>query len=239
MASIGIKPVTPESRRKPLQPRNTQVNLTPIIAGKQNGDHRPRSATEVFQIVWDKENRLVGGSAVDKKFDESTVGICPKTKSQGERDGNIFSGKGTDGIASLGIRGKENCQIDSKKLGASLAEELEAIREKMVRLSLERERTEELLRERELVLERKREEMDERVRFQEKAETEVKRLQILKQLRSLVNNFPLDSLREIEQQKKSNNQAPLQVKVEESLEEKKKEISENESAEAGKVMREN
>lgn len=71
-----------------------------------------------------------------------------------------------------------------ESLDPSLAEELSAIREKLDRLRLEKEKTEKLLKERDLMLEMQVNEMEKRGQVQRMLEIEVDRLYRLNQLRS-------------------------------------------------------
>lgn len=69
----------------------------------------------------------------------------------------------------------------------SLADELNAIREKMERLKADRERTEEILKAREVTMEMKMKEIEERGEIQKVLEIEVDRLYRLNELRSVCN----------------------------------------------------
>ncbi|KAM7463884.1 hypothetical protein LguiA_032005 [Lonicera macranthoides] len=90
-----------------------------------------------------------------------------------------------------------------ESLDPSLAEELSAIREKLDRLRLEREKTEKLLKERDLMLEMQMNEMEKRGQVQRMLEIEVDRLYRLNQLRSsCMRVTSIRSLRDKEQEKK-------------------------------------
>ncbi|XP_050212481.1 uncharacterized protein LOC126664240 [Mercurialis annua] len=90
-------------------------------------------------------------------------------------------------------------------LDASLAEELSAMRKKVDRLKVEKEKTEKLLNERRNFLELKMKEMEDRCEIQKKFEIEVDRLFRLKELHSSCSMriSPIRSLREKEQEKKT------------------------------------
>ena len=77
---------------------------------------------------------------------------------------------------------KENNPGFALPIDASLAEELNAVRQKLERLRLDRERTEKMLRERTRVLDLQIIEMEQRGEFQKELEIEVDRLYRLKQL---------------------------------------------------------
>lgn len=75
-------------------------------------------------------------------------------------------------------------------IDASLAEELSAIRKKMERLRLDRERTEKMLKERDLVMEMQMKELESRGQIQKILEIELDRIYRLNQLhtRSIVSS---------------------------------------------------
>ncbi|XP_057486632.1 high mobility group B protein 13-like [Actinidia eriantha] len=86
---------------------------------------------------------------------------------------------------------------------ASLAEELSAIRERLERQRLDREKTEKMLRERDLVMEMNLKEMFKRGEVQKQLEMEVDRLFRLKELQSSMKISPIRSLREKQEDWKS------------------------------------
>ncbi|KAJ4832554.1 hypothetical protein Tsubulata_000117 [Turnera subulata] len=90
-----------------------------------------------------------------------------------------------------------------ESLDVSLAEELSAIRQKLERLRLDKERTEKMLKEREVALDLKMKEILQRGEAQKRLEIEVDRLYRLKQLQSYTTRIsPIRSLREKEHEKK-------------------------------------
>ncbi|XP_076883574.1 uncharacterized protein LOC143532397 [Bidens hawaiensis] len=92
--------------------------------------------------------------------------------------------------------------VQIEQFEVSLADELNAIREKMERLKADRERTEEILKAREVTMEMKMKEIEERGEIQKVLEIEVDRLYRLNELRSVCNRIlPIRSLREKEQEK--------------------------------------
>ncbi|KAL8504943.1 hypothetical protein ACS0TY_016226 [Phlomoides rotata] len=96
---------------------------------------------------------------------------------------------------------KESSVIES--IDASLAEELSAIREKLERLRVEKEKTENMLREREMKLDLQMQEALQRGVMQKQLEIEVDRLYRLKEIKlSCLSISPLRSLREKENEKK-------------------------------------
>ncbi|XAR55727.1 hypothetical protein NMG60_11035908 [Bertholletia excelsa] len=104
---------------------------------------------------------------------------------------------------------KENRRLSHTKpakiesFDASLAEELDAIRQKLERQRIDRNKTEMMLRKKDLVLDTKFEELIKRGEVQKQLEIEVDRLFRLKELKSLcVRTSPVRSLREKEQSRK-------------------------------------
>ncbi|KAJ9543259.1 hypothetical protein OSB04_022966 [Centaurea solstitialis] len=77
--------------------------------------------------------------------------------------------------------------VQIEQFEVSLADELNAMREKMERLRLDREKTEKMLREREVMMEMKMKDLDHRGQIQKVLEMEVDRLYRLNELRSLCN----------------------------------------------------
>ncbi|KAI3408975.1 uncharacterized protein J3R85_019924 [Psidium guajava] len=101
-----------------------------------------------------------------------------------------------------------------EQLGASLAEELVAVRKKLERLRADGERTEAMLKERNGFLATKMREVEERGEVQKLLEIEVDRLYRLKQLKlSLERVSPIRSLRE----RSHINQEPKLENAEESV----------------------
>ncbi|KAL3533632.1 hypothetical protein ACH5RR_007153 [Cinchona calisaya] len=89
-----------------------------------------------------------------------------------------------------------------EQLDASLAEELCAIREKLERLRIEKEKTEKRLRERDSLLNMQMKELENRGEMQKMLEIEVDRLYRLKQLKlSCMRISPIRSLRDKEKEK--------------------------------------
>ncbi|XP_076893855.1 uncharacterized protein LOC143545980 [Bidens hawaiensis] len=92
--------------------------------------------------------------------------------------------------------------VQIEQFEVSLADELNAIREKMERLKADRERTEKMLNVREVMMEMKMKELEVRGEIQKVLEIEVDRLYRLNELRSVCNRIlPIRSLREKEQEK--------------------------------------
>ncbi|KAK6126003.1 hypothetical protein DH2020_040311 [Rehmannia glutinosa] len=95
----------------------------------------------------------------------------------------------------------EVLQIES--FDASLAEELSAIRKKLERLGIDKDKTEEMLRERSLMLDLQIKEILCRWELQKQLEVEVDRLYRLKEIKlSCMRTSPLRSLRDKEHEKK-------------------------------------
>ncbi|KAJ9543260.1 hypothetical protein OSB04_022967 [Centaurea solstitialis] len=114
--------------------------------------------------------------------------------------------------------------VQIEQFEVSLADELNAMREKMERLRLDREKTEKMLREREVMMEMKMKDLDHRGQIQKVLEMEVDRLYRLNELRSLCNRIlPIRSLREKEQEKikPDKSQGGKSGHLEESEEQKK------------------
>ncbi|KAL9428600.1 hypothetical protein AB3S75_030561 [Citrus x aurantiifolia] len=108
-----------------------------------------------------------------------------------------------------------------ESLDTSLAEELSAIRKKLERLRLEKERTEKMLDEREVILDMQMKGLQNRGEIQKMLEIEVDRLYRLNQLKSYcIRVSSIRSLREKEQEKKTtgaaNSQEPNAANEEES-----------------------
>ncbi|KAK6152555.1 hypothetical protein DH2020_015190 [Rehmannia glutinosa] len=96
---------------------------------------------------------------------------------------------------------KQSFQIES--FDASLAEELSAIRKKLERLGIDKDKTEEMLRERSLMLDLQIKEILCRWELQKQLEIEVDRLYRLKEIKlSCMRTSPLRSLRDKEHEKK-------------------------------------
>ncbi|XP_022722717.1 uncharacterized protein LOC111279916 [Durio zibethinus] len=98
-------------------------------------------------------------------------------------------------------------------LDSSLAEELSAIRKKLERLRLSKEKTEKILKDRDAMLHLQMKEMEERGRIQKQLEIEVDRLFRLKELKSYCLRIsPIKSLRERQQGRKLNEVQSLEIK---------------------------
>ncbi|KAL0450895.1 UNVERIFIED_CONTAM: hypothetical protein Slati_1645900 [Sesamum latifolium] len=99
---------------------------------------------------------------------------------------------------------KEYFPIESLELDASLADELTAIREKLERLRIDKEKTEKMLRERGLMLDLQMKEIVERGESQKQLEMEVDRLYRLKEIKlaASMRISPLRSLRDKEEERK-------------------------------------
>ncbi|XP_042058812.1 uncharacterized protein LOC121803175 [Salvia splendens] len=96
-------------------------------------------------------------------------------------------------------------QIEFDSFDASLAEELNAIREKVERLRIDKEKTDKMLRERSLLLDSQMKEIVDRGMQQKQLEIEVDRLFRLKEIKlSCKSVSPIRSLREKEQAKRIN-----------------------------------
>ncbi|GAB2300781.1 hypothetical protein Dimus_037738 [Dionaea muscipula] len=104
-------------------------------------------------------------------------------------------------ILTVNSLNKENNMAQAHQppeyLNSSLAEELSAVREKLERLRIDRERTEGMLRERDLVMDSQLKEVKRRGEVQKELEIEVDRLYRLKQLQltCLQRMSPVRSLR--------------------------------------------
>ncbi|KAL5540859.1 hypothetical protein UlMin_043641 [Ulmus minor] len=109
----------------------------------------------------------------------------------------------------IGDSNKENYPIflappTIEPLDTSLAEELSAIRKRIEKLRLDKERTEKMLKERDAVLDLQMKELEFRGEIQKKHEIEVDRLYRLNQLHSQTMRIsPIRSLREKEQGKRA------------------------------------
>ncbi|KAL6146347.1 PREDICTED: uncharacterized protein LOC101295356 [Fragaria vesca subsp. vesca] len=129
-------------------------------------------------------------------------------------------------ISVFGPSNKENGQvygaqmIETAAMDASLAEELSAMRKKLERIRLDRERTEKMLKEREAMLDLKTKEIENRGQIQKMVEIDVDRVFRLNQLHSQSIRFsPIRSLRQKEQQKKATGSTPVKIVNFEEMEE--------------------
>ncbi|KAI3847152.1 hypothetical protein MKW92_011445 [Papaver armeniacum] len=130
------------------------------------------------------------------------------------------------------IQSNDNVPIKIESFDSSLAEELGVIRKKLERLRLEKERTEKMLREMDLVLDMEMKEMEMRGKMQKELEMEVVKLQRLNELRSFcMRATRIQSLREIEEAKKSKESQLKEVKSEET----ETEIEKSEASSSSRV----
>ncbi|KAL0375469.1 UNVERIFIED_CONTAM: hypothetical protein Sradi_3462600 [Sesamum radiatum] len=99
---------------------------------------------------------------------------------------------------------KKEYKFPIESLDASLADELTAIREKLERLRIDKDKTEKMLRERELMLDLQMKEIVERGEAQKQLEIEVDRLYRLKEIKlaACMRISPLRSLRDKEEERK-------------------------------------
>ncbi|CAK7343536.1 unnamed protein product [Dovyalis caffra] len=103
----------------------------------------------------------------------------------------------------------------NEPLDSSLAEELSAIKKKLEKLRLERERTEKMLKEREMVMDLQMKELEQRGEVQKRLEIEVDRLYRLKELQSYSMKIsPIRTLREKEHEKKISEVQAEEMKAE-------------------------
>ncbi|XP_068668550.1 uncharacterized protein [Aristolochia californica] len=111
-------------------------------------------------------------------------------------------------IANIVDSNKENRPVAEDAIApfdGSLAEELFAIRRKLERLRLEKEKTERVLKERDLVLEKEMRDWEKRGNEQKKVEMAIKTVLKLKELRSSWTGEHLKSLRESERERRMKN----------------------------------
>ncbi|KAL0310090.1 UNVERIFIED_CONTAM: hypothetical protein Scaly_1774300 [Sesamum calycinum] len=99
---------------------------------------------------------------------------------------------------------KKEYKTPMESLDASLADELTAIREKLERLRIDKEKTEKMLRERGLMLDLQMKEIVDRGEAQKQLEIEVDRLYRLKEIKlaACMRISPLRSLRDKEEERK-------------------------------------
>ncbi|OMP06332.1 hypothetical protein CCACVL1_01626 [Corchorus capsularis] len=98
---------------------------------------------------------------------------------------------------------KKVVEVETLDFDSSLAEELSAIRKKMERLRLDKEKTEKMLKDRDALLQFQMKELQERGQIQKQFEIEVDRLFRLKELKSYCMRIsPIKSLRERQQDDK-------------------------------------
>ncbi|XP_031396998.1 uncharacterized protein LOC116207985 [Punica granatum] len=116
-------------------------------------------------------------------------------------------------------------------LDSSLAEELSAVKKKLERLRLDREKTEQTLRERDTFLEAQMKEIERRGEVQKTLEIEVDRLYRLKQLHiSCMRVSPIRSLREKQQHKRTTELQPVSFSFSQELKSEEMEESVGETA---------
>ncbi|KAF3773817.1 High mobility group B protein 13 [Nymphaea thermarum] len=114
-----------------------------------------------------------------------------KARKNPENEDNIMVGNACEpspvGLSSIPIADKENPKHGARKSKKnnpeSLAVELQKLQEKLERLSLEKQRAEELLKERDALLKQKEEELEIRGKDQERLQIEIKKLQKLKEFK--------------------------------------------------------
>lgn len=111
--------------------------------------------------------------------------LKPKTKPEQECIDKNQNQNQIPAAADLNKEETENKPVTNmKSLDTSLAEELSAIRKKLERLRLEKERTEKMLDEREVILDMQMKGLQNRGEIQKMLEIEVDRLYRLNQLKS-------------------------------------------------------
>ncbi|XP_019241997.1 PREDICTED: high mobility group B protein 6 isoform X2 [Nicotiana attenuata] len=148
------------------------------------------------------------------------------------------------GISLTQNSNKENLHPKGEKLlpciqaevpfDSSLAEELSAIREKLERLRIDREKTEKMLKERDLLLDLQMKELFNRGELQKELELEVDRLFRLKELRlSCMKISPIRTLREKEEEKKMNGYQPKELNYDEEDDIRTESSSENDPSAIG------
>ncbi|XVF29732.1 hypothetical protein REPUB_Repub15cG0147300 [Reevesia pubescens] len=109
---------------------------------------------------------------------------------------------------------KKNMEVAALDLDSSLAEELSAIRKKLERLKLDKEKTEKILKEREALMHLQMKEIEDRGQIQKQLEIEVDRLFRLKELKSYCMRIsPIKSLRERQQGRMINEVQSLEIKA--------------------------
>ncbi|KAG4180224.1 hypothetical protein ERO13_A10G153400v2 [Gossypium hirsutum] len=170
---------TPEihvSVRKPLQPKNTAAADVNFVVVMKEG-----SKTKQVKSKPKQDHRLDNDSNKENlNHHPVTVYATPTKKKK-----------------------KVEASLD---LDSSLAEELSAMRKRLERLRLDKEKTEKMLKEREAVLDSQLKEMEDRGLFQKQLEIEVDRLFRLKELKSYCMRIsPIKSLRERQQGGRKNN----------------------------------
>ncbi|KAA3479934.1 high mobility group B protein 6-like [Gossypium australe] len=172
---------TPEihvSARKPLQPKNTAAADVNFVVVMKEG-----SKTKQVKSKPKQEHRLDDVSNkenLNHHHHPVTVYATPTKKK------------------------KVEAALD---LDSSLAEELSAMRKRLERLRLDKEKTEKMLKEREAFLDSQLKEMEDRGQFQKQLEIEVDRLFRLKELKSYCMRIsPIKSLRERQQCGRKNNE---------------------------------
>ncbi|GKV03012.1 hypothetical protein SLEP1_g15377 [Rubroshorea leprosula] len=132
----------------------------------------------------------------------------------------LISKQGWIEITPAGNLNKENRPIYAtptriEPMDSSLAEELSAMRKKMERLRLDKEKTERMLRERSEMLDLQMKEMECRGEIQRELEIEVDRLYRLKELQCFSMRIsPVRTLREKEKEKKTNETQSEEIKLE-------------------------
>ncbi|KAL7598590.1 hypothetical protein Lser_V15G25875 [Lactuca serriola] len=191
--------VRPKTGRQPLKPIRSPSNVHPPPSGN----------------TYQKPNLKHGWIEISEDSNKENPNQNEKRNITSNLDPNPSS------ICAVSVAA---APVQIEEFEVSLAEELNAIREKMERLRSDREKTEKMLRDRELMMETKMKELDQRGEIQKVLEIEVDRLYRLNELRSLCNRIlPIKSLREKEHEKikPDKSQATEEEKVR-SLREKEK-----------------
>ncbi|CAN6444341.1 unnamed protein product [Victoria cruziana] len=114
-----------------------------------------------------------------------------KAKRNPENEDNIMAGNACElspvGLSSIQIADKENPRHgvgkNKRNNSESLEVELQKMQERLEKLTLEKERAEELLKEQDALLKQKEEELEIRGKDQERLQTEIKKLQKLKEFK--------------------------------------------------------
>lgn len=148
----------------------TQEKMTVTAAEDQK--LRPRSGRKPLQPINSLATPLVNRKTTSKPIGKQECIDKNQNQISSEGAGDLNKENQTYPVANI------------ESLDASLADELNAIRKKLERLRLDKERTEKMLSEREMILDVQTKEIQHRGETQKMLEIEVDRLYRLKELKS-------------------------------------------------------
>ncbi|XP_031498719.1 uncharacterized protein LOC116263212 isoform X2 [Nymphaea colorata] len=210
----------PKIRRIPLAPKNIPATNISNLDGNCETDCK--WITIAVAATADKENKDVGRITASagrdlqwrKREDASQIGPAGRRCSDDKWIIiSLAEDKGSGKFVSNVDPGKV-AFLPKNDMDASLAEELEMIRQKNERLRVERAKTDDIFKAKDQVMKRMEEQLELRWKAQERLEMELERLLSLKELNDCLLGFqPVVPLREKHRPKPKTGD-PSQVKLE-------------------------